>query len=393
MGKKPTENNSDPAASAVPVAGADSLAALRGNIDTIDRQIVSLLAKRQREVNAVLALKKAHNLAVYHPAREENLISDRRARGTEAGLDPDYIEELFRCIIHQSRVEQTAGIAEKATRPGATVLIMGGSGGMGNYFTRYFSEAGYRVRSMGRNDWPNVAMLCKGIDLAVISVPIDVTVSVIEKIAPFLPPGCILTDLTSIKAPPMAAMLSAHPGPVVGLHPLFGPTTSTMDKQIVAVTPGRDKEACQWLIDQFSLWGGILVQTTPEEHDEIMAIVQALRHFATFAFGKFLWQRRLDLARSLEFSSPIYRLELGMVGRLFAQDAALYAEIIFASRERIELLKSYVASLADNLELLEKGSKDTFNREFAEIAEWFGSFSEQALRESTFLIDKLIERF
>jgi chorismate mutase/prephenate dehydrogenase len=264
---------------------------------------------------------------------------------------------------------------------------------MGRYFFKYFSEAGYQVRSMGRKDWPNVENICENVDLAVISVPIEVTNAVIEKIAPFLPPDCVLADLTSIKRSPLKAMLAAHAGPVVGLHPLFGPTTSTMDKQIVAVTPGRDSKACQWLIDQFVIWGGVIVRTTPEEHDEIMALVQALRHFATFTFGQFLWQKRVDLSRSLEFSSPIYRLELGMVGRLFAQDSTLYSEIIFASPERIELLKSYITSLSGNLSMLERGDKAAFNEQFGKIAEWFGSFSEQAMRESTFLIDKLIERF
>ncbi len=61
-----------------------------------------------------------------------------------------------------------------------------------------------------------------------------------------------------------------------------------------------------------------------------MGIVQSLRHFATFAFGQFLKRRQISLSRTLEFSSPIYRLELGMVGRLFAQDSSLYSEIIFA---------------------------------------------------------------
>ncbi len=43
--------------------------------------------------------------------------------------------------------------------------------------------------------------------------------------------------------------------------------------------------------------------------------------------------------------------------------------------------------------MLEKGDKELFRREFQKIADWFGPFSEQAMRESTFLIDKLIERF
>jgi len=82
-----------------------------------------------------------------------------------------------------------------------------------------------------------------------------------------------------------------------------------------------------------------------------------------------------------------------MVGRLFAQDPSLYSEIIFASPKRLTLLKDYLSSLTNNLAMVEKGDKEMFRTEFKKIADWFGSFSEQAMRESTYLIDKLIERF
>ena len=154
-----------------------------------------------------------------------------------------------------------------------------------------------------------------------------------------------------------------------------------------------DQSACQWLLDQFTAWGSIIIQTNAQEHDEIMGLVQALRHFATFAFGQFLRRKRINLHRTLEFSSPIYRLELVMVGRLFAQDPSLYAEIIFASPERRTLLKDYLASLTENFAMLEKGDKALFCAEFKKVADWFAPFSEQAMRESTYLIDKLIERF
>jgi chorismate mutase/prephenate dehydrogenase len=136
-----------------------------------------------------------------------------------------------------------------------------------------------------------------------------------------------------------------------------------------------------------------LVETSPEEHDKIMGIVQALRHFATFAFGQFLHSRGVPILRTLELSSPIYRLELAMVGRLFAQDPELYAEIVFASPERLALLKEYIQSLQQNLSLIERGDKAEFTARFRKIAEWFGPFSEQAMRESTFLVDKLVHRF
>jgi len=369
------------------------LEALRRKLDIIDQKIVSLLAKRQAEVERVVKLKKTHNLPVYHPAREENLISHLRNQGAEAGLDSDYIEELYRRILRQSRVEQTARLSKKGVRAGATVLIVGGMGSMGQYFSQWFDDSGYRVRILDQNDWLNVGRLCHGIELAIISVPIEVTAEVAGKLGPHLPVDCVLADVTSIKERPLNAMLEAYKGPVIGLHPLFGPTTSTMDKQIIVVTPGRNLPSCQWLIDQFSAWGTIILQVNAQEHDEIMSIVQTVRHFATFAFGQFLCHKQIDLSRTIEFSSPIYRLELGMVGRLFAQDPSLYSEIIFASPKRLALLKDYLSSLTNNLAMVEKGDKEMFCAEFKKISDWFGPFSEQAMRESTYLIDKLIERF
>jgi chorismate mutase / prephenate dehydrogenase len=366
---------------------------LRVQIDTIDRQLVELLAQRIQVVQQVTKVKQKHELPTFHPAREENLISARRAQAAEAGLDPDYIEDLFRTVLRHSRVGQLDTLGRRGVRPGAKVLIVGGRGQMGRFFADWLRRSDYDVRVLDRDDWPQVDSLTKDIDLCMLAVPIDLTAQVAAQVGPHLPPACVLTDITSLKRMPLEAMLRSHRGPVVGLHPLFGPATTTMDKQIVVVAPGRDMDQCQWVLDQLTLWGNVLVETPAAEHDEIMGIVQALRHFATFAFGQFLHSRGVPISRTLELSSPIYRLELAMVGRLFAQDPELYAEIVFATPERLALLKDFIQSLQQNLGLVERGDKTEFVARFRKVAEWFGPFSEQAMRESTFVVEKLVHRF
>ncbi len=389
---QPSKAASASAAAPTPTTAA-ALEDLRREIDAIDEQIVDLLARRHDVVQRVVTLKKAAHLPIHHPAREENLISQRRAQARQAGLDPDHIEELYRSIMRQSRVRQTVHAAKSGVRPGAKVLIVGGRGQMGAYFGRWFGEANYEVRILEQDDWPQVNELCAGIDLALISVPIHFTTDVIARLGPSLPSQCILADITSIKKAPIATMLTAHAGPVVGLHPLFGPSTASMDQQIVVASPGRDEEACQWLLDQLAAWGNVVMTVEATEHDQAMDLVQGIRHFASFAFGRFMAQRQINLNRTLEFSSPIYRLELGMVGRLFAQDPGLYADIIFASPERRALLKQFVRSVEDTQALIASGNAEKFSEEFKRIAEWFGPFCEQAMRESSFLIEKLVERF
>jgi chorismate mutase/prephenate dehydrogenase len=371
----------------------ETLEDLRREIDHLDTQLVTSLVQRRQVVERVAKLKRDHDLPVSHPAREENLISARRQQASKAGLDPDYIEDIFRTILRNSRVGQLDTLSRCSVRPGAKVLIVGGLGSMGRFLSRWFVQSDYSVRVLDRDDWDKVQKLTADIDLCVLAVPIDSTPAIAEKIAPCLPRECVLADITSLKRAPMEAMLRCYPGPVVGLHPLFGPSTKTMDRQIIVVNQGREPQKCQWLLEQLTVWGNVLVHTSPDEHDEVMGIVQALRHFATFTFGQFLHARKVPVLRTLELSSPIYRLELVMVGRLFAQDPSLYAEIIFATPERLALLKEFVQSLSQNLDLLQRVDKQEFIRRFREIATWFGPFSEQAMRESTFLVEKLVHRF
>jgi chorismate mutase/prephenate dehydrogenase len=371
------------------------LEALRQRIDALDQELVSLLARRREVVEQVAAVKRAANLPVLHPAREEDLITERRAQAQAEGLDPDLVEDVFRRVMRDSRVSQGSTLAGHALRPGAAVVLVGGRGEMGQTLARWFGRAGYEIRILEADDedWARADVLCADAALAILCVPIERTPPVARRLGPHLPAGCVLADVTSVKQAPLSAMLAAHAGPVVGLHPMFGPTTRTLDKQIVVTTPGRDAPACAWVLDQLAAWGAVLVHASAEEHDEAMTMVQALRHFATFAFGQFLQRQGVDLARSLEFSSPIYRLELGMVGRLFAQDPRLYAEIIFATPERRATLERYVESLSANLRLLAEGDREGFVREFERVARWFGPFGEQAIRESSYLIEKLVERF
>lgn len=369
-----------------------SLEPLRQEIDSLDRQIVSLLARRKSVVQEVIQVKQAQGLPMYHPAREENLISMRRRQAETAGLDPDFVEEIFRNILKSSRTGQLRTLGRRGVKHGAKVLIVGGLGSMGSFFARWFAQSDCEVRVLDLAHWPQVEQLTKDLDLAMLAVPIEATPEAALRLGPYLPKGCVLCDITSLKAKPLAAMLAGYHGPVVGLHPLFGPSTTNMDQQIVVVSPGRDARACQWVLEQFSVWGNVMVETEPDAHDEAMSIVQALRHFATFAFGRFLCARKVPIARTLDLSAPIYRLEMGMVGRLFAQNPALYAEIVFATPERQALLKEFVHSMSQNLDMIERGDKQEFVSQFKKIADWFGPFGEQAMRETTFLIDKLVHR-
>jgi prephenate dehydrogenase/chorismate mutase/prephenate dehydrogenase len=158
------------------------------------------------------------------------------------------------------------------------------------------------------------------------------------------------------------------------------------------VCPGRAPAAAAPLLEALSAHGARLVECSAAEHDHMMTVVQALRHFVTFSLGSFLAQENVDVTRSLEFASPVYRLEIDMVSRLLAQDAGLYVDIMLASDER----RAMIGRLADHYRelaaLVAAGDRAALLAKFKRAERQFAQEAERAMNESNELISILARR-
>ena len=364
---------------------SEALSELRDKIDEVDQQLLGLLAKRLALVAEVGEVKSRHGLPIYAPDREAAMLARRRQEAQTLGVPADLIEDVLRRVMRESySSENDSGFkcVNPQLRP---IVVVGGAGQLGRLFVHMFRLSGYQVEVLETEDWPRADDLLANAGMVVVAVPIDVTCDVIDRLS-HLPQDCILVDLTSIKSKPLAHMLAVHAGPVVGLHPMFGPDVSSLAKQVVVCCAGRDEAAWQWLLDQMRIWGVRVQHVTAEDHDQSMSLIQALRHFTSFAYGWHLSQEQADLKRLLALSSPIYRLELAMVGRLFAQDPALYADIILAAPRNVQMIRRYHQRMGEAIALLEAGDREAFIAHFHGVAEFLGEYAGQFLRESKLLL-------
>src|SRR5690606_30624912 len=112
-------------------------------------------------------------------------------------------------------------------------------------------------------------------------------------------------------------------------------------------------------------WGASLQEIDARAHDETMAFVQVLRHLSTFVYGAHLAEEQVSVDELLSLSSPIYRLELVMVGRLFAQNPELYADIILSNPDNFAMIRRYLARFDEILSALEQGQREHFIAKFA----------------------------
>ncbi|MFS2225349.1 bifunctional chorismate mutase/prephenate dehydrogenase [Pantoea sp. B65] len=361
------------------------LTALRDQIDEVDKTLLDLLARRLELVAEVGEVKSRYGLPIYVPEREATMLASRRKEAEALGVPPDLIEDVLRRVMRESySSENEKGF--KTLCPGLRpVVIVGGRGQMGRLFEKMLTLSGYQVQILDKGDWDQAESMLSNAGMVIISVPIHLTEQVIGEL-PKLPDDCILVDLASVKNRPLQAMLAAHSGPVLGLHPMFGPDSGSLAKQVVVWCDGRQPEAYQWLLEQIQVWGARLHRISAVEHDQNMAFIQALRHFATFAYGLHLAEENVQLEQLLALSSPIYRLELAMVGRLFAQDPQLYADIIMSSGRNLELIKRYHQRFGEAIKLLEQGDKQAFIDSFRRVEHWFGDYAKRFLVESRTLL-------
>ncbi len=74
---------------------------VRTAIDALDREIVALLADRLHFI-AEAARIKADRDAVRDEPRVEDVVKKARAEAVKAGIDPDFVEPIYRDLIERS---------------------------------------------------------------------------------------------------------------------------------------------------------------------------------------------------------------------------------------------------------------------------------------------------
>ena len=369
------------------------LPVVRAMIDALDRDLLQIMAKRMALVAEVAAYKRLHGLKIRDASRERELLRDRHERARDLGLPSEEIESIFRLLMRSSRDHQAALRAEVPMDAAAyTIAIIGGHGRIGRVMARLFGDLGHRLLLVDTDTDLRAEEAAAVADVVIVSVPIDATDAVIRAVGPHVRADALLMDVTSVKEAPLQAMLEATTGSVVGTHPMFGPSVHTLQGQRVVICRGRGDIWGDWVAQSFAARGLVITETTATQHDRAMSVVQVLTHFQTQVQGLTLSRLGLPLADSLQFTSPAYLLELYVAARHFAQDPALYGSIEMRNPRTADITAAFGQSVHDVADILARGDQAAFARLFADVREFFGDFTAEALEQSSFLIDRIVER-
>jgi prephenate dehydrogenase len=287
------------------------------------------------------------------------------------------------------------------------ILILGGTGETGSWFARYFKEKGFNVAVWGPSGKVAVAERL-GVryahdkikeatesDIVLVSVLVEKTVEVIREVAPRMHAGSLIMDVTSVKSGPVKAMKTYAPKgvEVLGTHPMFGPTMPSLRGQTIILTPvpGKSEKWLPVIQSLFEADGARIEILEADEHDEIMAVVQALTHFAYIGIGAALRALDFDVERSRKFMSPVYEIMIDFVGRILDQNPELYAAIQ-KNPKAMKVRQTFVTECMRLCEKTDAGDLEGFKQIMRDAAKHYGGTHEALERSDRIINGRIREK-
>lgn len=204
-------------------------------------------------------------------------------------------------------------------------------------------------------------------DLVFIATPVGAIVPMLERIAPSVSVGAIVTDVGSTKTSIVRAAegILVERCSFIGGHPMAGSERQGVEAAsgsllsgahyLLTPTPRTDMEAFKKLHSILTQMGAHVLALDPETHDRVMAAISHLPHLASSGLVSVATQTTRESARLLLLAAGGFR----DATRIAAGNPSMWADICLDNRQAIiEVIESYRQELSDMAGLIEVGDRE-----------------------------------
>jgi prephenate dehydrogenase len=203
----------------------------------------------------------------------------------------------------------------------------------------------------------------RGADLVFVATPVCSIPSVVAEIAPFLSPGCIVTDGGSVKEYVVKACEPLMPEGTffVGGHPIAGTEHSGVEASfatlyqgkrcIVTPTENTDPVALAKVIELWETAGSTVPLMDPVQHDRVVAAISHLPHMVAYSLVNAVDGYDRFGGDLLAFSAGGFR----DFTRIASSDPVMWRDIALTNKEAIiEMMDFFSGYLGQLRTLVEK---------------------------------------
>ena len=274
---------------------------------------------------------------------------------------------------------------------GQNITIIGGSGGMGKVFARYFKNHRFNVTLYARdkkklaetsselevNSSTNLEESIKNADIIMISIPIKKTTEMVNRVTPLMKKNALIFDITSLKFSVFKALEEAsshYPINCLSLHPMFGPGIKSMKNYVIIALKVGGTEDYREIIDElfaiFESDGLIITYTTPEEHDKRMALTLAVPHMFNILFLNLLRKSGIALNELTRFTGTTFLLQKVFAESIIQREMEMFGEIQMENLQFHDILNLFEALVKDYKEIIQNKRESAFQEIFTDGLEY-----------------------
>jgi prephenate dehydrogenase len=270
---------------------------------------------------------------------------------------------------------------------GKNFTIIGGSGGMGKVFGKYFKGLGFTVTLHARNKQRlkttaaelnvnfeiSLEKSVRNADIVMISIPINSTTTMIRKIGPFLKKNALIFDITSIKFAVFKALTEVkneYPVNCISLHPMFGPGITDMKNYVMMVVKvgGTDiyEEIINDLLDLFRSDGLIVTETSPDIHDKRVALTLGVPHMLNILFLSLLKNTNEPLNELTKYTGTTFLLQKVFAESIIQREMEMFGEIQMENQQFLAILEMFEKLVIKYRKVIENKDMKGFSEIFSQ---------------------------
>jgi chorismate mutase/prephenate dehydrogenase len=309
---------------------------LRKRLSDVDRELIGLIAARQKIVAEIGAHKIQNSVPTRDYEREREVLKGAHEQARGLGLEPELAEQIMEILIRASLTHQEQRrVAAGTSGAGKRVLIIGGAGKMGAWFAHFLSSQGFAIEisdpSAAAVPFPRIADWGESAldhDLIIVATPMKVAGSVLNELAARRPHGVII-DIGSLKSPLRSGLerLVAAGCQITSIHPMFGPDTRLLSGRHVVFCDVGVPEATRAARALFASTMAEQIEMSVDDHDRLMAYVLGLSHALNLAFFTALAASGELVPRLQRMSSTTFDAQLRVATLVARDNPHLYYDI------------------------------------------------------------------
>jgi prephenate dehydrogenase len=183
-------------------------------------------------------------------------------------------------------------------------------------------------------------------ELVINCVTLQYTIDAFQKVLPYLPQNCIISDIASVKTglKDFYASTGMH---YVSTHPMFGPTFATLDNlssQSAIIIAESDHMGKAFFKDLYGSLRLKIFEYTFEEHDETIAYSLSIPFASTLVFA--------SVMKPQEAPGTTFKKHMDIAKGLLSEDDYLLTEILFNPHtpEQLNNIRGELKTLLDVIE-------------------------------------------